>query len=107
MSDTPKCEKCGLEITTGMMPALCNYARQCVMWPHSDGTPEGDGAELLMAKWWMDTACEQIGLQIAERERLERELADRKVDIDRLVKVGAELSASISDSRQAICEWTP
>ena len=70
MDDTPKCEKCGLEITTGMMPALCQYARECVMWPHSDGTPDGDGAELLMAKWWMDTACEQIGHQIEERKKI-------------------------------------
>jgi hypothetical protein len=87
MDDTPKCEKCGLEITTGMMAALCPQARNCCMWPRSDGTPELDGAELLFAKLWMDKACEQIGLQIDERKRLERELA--------------EATSRISDERKA------
>lgn len=75
-SDDPKCEKCGLAITTGMMPALCSNARACALWPHSDGSPEGDGAELLMAKFWMDNALDQIGLQIEDRKRLEREVAE-------------------------------
>jgi hypothetical protein len=76
MSDTPKCEQCGLEITTGMMAALCPQARNCCMWPRSDGSPEADSAELLFAKFWMDNACEQIGLQIADRKRL-AEYAER------------------------------
>ncbi len=72
----PKCDKCGLELTTGAMAAFCPQAMQCEFWPHSDGSSSQDGAELLIAKMWINNACEQIGLQIADRERLERELAE-------------------------------
>lgn len=65
----PKCGKCGLAVTTGMMAALCPQARECEFWPHAT-KPEEEGAELLMAKFWMDNACEQIGLQIDDRKRL-------------------------------------
>lgn len=78
MQDAPKCEKCGLEITTGMMAALCPQARQCVFWPHTTKSGE-EGAELLFAKLWMDNACEQIGLQIEDRKRLERERDEARV----------------------------
>lgn len=27
--DGSKCEKCGVEITTGMLPVICPHARQC------------------------------------------------------------------------------
>ena len=77
MADTPVCEKCGDEIFGGASIWCCRFATQCPMWPQSDGTPEGDGAELLMAKLWMGNALDQIGLQIDERKRLERELAER------------------------------
>ena len=77
MSDAT-CDKCGLELTTGAMAALCPQAMQCEFWPHSDGSTNQDGAELLIAKMWIDTACEQIGLQIDERNRLQRELADAR-----------------------------
>lgn len=74
--DSPRCEKCGLEITTGAMAAFCPNATQCEFWPHSDGTPSGDGAELLIARMWIGNACEQIGLQIEDRKRLAHELRD-------------------------------
>lgn len=79
MSDSPKCDECGLEITTGMMPAFCQYADNCEMWPHSDGTPAGDSAELFMAKAWIRTACEQLGMQMRDRERL-RDAIQRVLD---------------------------
>lgn len=58
------CEQCGLEITTGMMAALCPQARNCCMWPHAGGSydPAVIDAELFMANAWIDNACEQIGL---------------------------------------------
>jgi hypothetical protein len=59
--DAPKCEKCGDEIMGGASIWCCRYARECPMWPHSDGTAESDAAELLMAKLWMGNALEQIG----------------------------------------------
>lgn len=71
--DSPRCEKCGLEITTGAMAAFCPNATQCEFWPHSDGTPSGDGAELLIARMWIGNACEQIRLQIEDRKRLAEE----------------------------------
>lgn len=53
--DSPRCEKCGLEITTGAMAAFCPNATQCEFWPHSDGTPSGDGAE-----WPLDLRIQQF-----------------------------------------------
>lgn len=73
MSD-PRCNKCGLEITTGMMAALCPRALECEFWPHSDGTPVQDGAELFMARAWIRNALDQIGMQIADRQRLSAEV---------------------------------
>jgi hypothetical protein len=70
---TPKCDQCGLEITTGMMAAYCPQAEQCEFWPATDNTPQGDSAELMIALLWIRNACEQIGLQIEDRKRLERE----------------------------------
>lgn len=75
MSDT-SCAKCGLEITTGMMAAFCGHADQCEFWPHADRVrPETVSAELFMAKAWMHNTCNQIGLQIEDRERLKSRIA--------------------------------
>jgi len=34
----PKCDKCGAEITTGLMAAFCPLGEKCEFWPD---TPEG------------------------------------------------------------------
>lgn len=104
--DCPKCEKCGLEITTGLMAGLCQYATECTMWPHSNGDRELEGGELFMAHVWMDNACKQIALQIDDRKRLEQELADRKVDIERLVQIGADQSRALSEAPE-MPRWIP
>lgn len=74
--DAPKCDKCGLEITTGAMAAFCPQAMQCEFWPHSNGDKEAEGGELLIAQWWIKNACEQIGLQIDDRKKLSAALAE-------------------------------
>lgn len=84
------CDKCGLEITTGMMAALCPYAMRCEFWPHSDGSPNQDGAELFMARAWIRNACEQIGLQIADRKRLSDEL--RAMAMEELPRLMSDIS---------------
>jgi len=74
--EPPRCDRCGLEITTGAMAALCPNAMECEFWPHSDGSASGDGAELLIARMWIANACDQIGMQIEDRKRLAEELRD-------------------------------
>jgi hypothetical protein len=111
MSDNPKCEKCGVECTTGMQAAFCQYARECVFWPHSEGKDAvSEGAELFMAKAWMDNACRQIGLQIDARGRLELDVERLLVDseaafacITALKDDRAKLVAALKDQ---LALWT-
>ena len=35
----PHCDKCGAEITTGMMAAFCEKLEECEFWP-ADATPD-------------------------------------------------------------------
>ena len=42
--DTPRCDKCGAEVTTGMMAAFCPKRDLCEFWP-TDAT--ADDAQFL------------------------------------------------------------
>lgn len=77
MSDCPKCDQCGLEVTTALMPVYCPQATTCEFWPHSEGKEAtvSQGAELFTAKLWIDNALKQIDMQIQERKRLAAALA--------------------------------
>ena len=35
--DTPTCDKCGLEITTGFMAFFCPHGSECEFWPRDSG----------------------------------------------------------------------
>lgn len=37
--ECPTCEKCGVQITTGLMALLCPGREECAMWP-ADAAPE-------------------------------------------------------------------
>lgn len=39
MSD-PKCERCGVSVTTGMMAVFCPRAEQCEFWPDDEQSQE-------------------------------------------------------------------
>lgn len=80
-NSSPTCDKCGAVCTTGMMAAFCSRGRECEFWPHSNGEVALAGGELLMYRFWMDNTLEQIGLQIEDRERLERELSEARLAI--------------------------
>lgn len=34
--DIPKCDKCGVELFTGLMAALCPLKEQCEFWPDDE-----------------------------------------------------------------------
>lgn len=36
--EAPKCDKCGAEITTGLMAVFCPFAEQCWFWPEAPET---------------------------------------------------------------------
>lgn len=97
MTCDAKCDKCGLEITTGAMAAFCPNHVQCEFWPHSDGTHGQDGAELLIAKMWIGNAVDQISMQIEDRKRLEQEKAD-------LIERHAKMEAEHADALRALRE---
>lgn len=98
-NDEVCCSACGLACTTGAMAAFCPRADQCEFWPHSDGTPNHDGGELLIAKMWIHNACEQIGLQIEERKRLQRELDKHSPDFATRVLAGGDAMTSQENAR--------
>ena len=31
--DTPRCDKCGMEITTGLMAVFCPFGKECEFYP--------------------------------------------------------------------------
>ena len=50
----PKCDKCGAEITTGMMAAFCDKREQCEFWPE----PHETGALELVTELWEESHSE-------------------------------------------------
>jgi hypothetical protein len=102
VSDSPKCEKCGLECTTGMMAAFCSKGRECEFWPHSNGEVALAGAELLMYRFWMDNALEQIALQIEDRKQLDAMRAEALEEVERLRKRLSESASSLEAAQKQI-----
>ena len=48
MNDEPKCDKCGLEITTGFMAFFCPHGSSCDLWPKDSA----DDVQLLAYRHW-------------------------------------------------------
>lgn len=111
------CDKCGLGILGGAAIWCCRFATECTMWPHSDGSPEGDGAELLMCKLWMGNALEQIGLQIEDRKALEAKcisLSNERHRVDLYTATfqikelhSGEFKVEVVAPNGDTCCWTP
>jgi hypothetical protein len=36
VSDDPKCNKCGVELTSALMAAMCPYREKCEFWPDDE-----------------------------------------------------------------------
>ncbi len=37
---TPRCDKCGAEVSTGLMAAFCPKAEACEFWPDDESSQE-------------------------------------------------------------------
>jgi hypothetical protein len=46
--DSPKCDKCGAEITTGFMGFFCPHGSNCDLWPKDSP----DDVQLLAYRHW-------------------------------------------------------
>ena len=77
--ETPKCEKCGEEINTGMMATLCQHGSDCELWP-KDMRPE---SELLAYRMWEAGVKQQIAMYAAELSRLRQSEAAMRLDASR------------------------
>jgi len=70
----PKCDICGVEVTTGMMAAYCPKREGCEMWP-KDATP----AEVRFLDWIggrIDSPDEPVGRRL-EPSVMQRPIAQQ------------------------------
>ena len=94
--ETPKCEKCGEEINTGMMATLCQHGSDCELWP-KDMRPE---SELLAYRMWEAGVKQQIAMYAAELSRLrqsEAELREALTNAYAKLSLAAESEAGDSE----------
>ena len=63
MNDEPKCDKCGLEITTGFMAFFCPHGSSCDLWPKDSA----DDVQLLAYKHWEAEMKGMLAEAAAER----------------------------------------
>ncbi len=72
--ETVRCDKCGIEITTGMQAMLCPKADDCELWPH-DSDIETERFAWQMWKGYAHQAFDQMR---AERDALKAALASAR-----------------------------
>lgn len=74
----PKCDKCGEEITTGMMAFFCPHGSECEFWPHD--APEA--SQIAVYEHWetnmkanLQTMADEVLKVTRENEALRKDAA--------------------------------